>query len=251
MRERSSAPPRLARVASDVAAAPQTGGDVVTREVNRRIEETISNAPAVYRQWNDRFGWWAKYQLRLDEWELTRQLEVRVRLYCNTQATVKDGWTRAILAKWSNKFSFAVLRDTPIVNRAGGVDDVLESYPIRIRIEWVDDPARAHYVLTANEPGAREDGRAGTDGTTSMTGWGKTDRTDVPHEFGHILGCPEEYFTTNGVDYTRGGTERGYRDEDGGVMNNPSGPAMARNFQTIRIEAAAMRGVPLNRTRVQ
>jgi hypothetical protein len=40
-----------------------------------------------------------------------------------------------------------------------------------------------------------------------MTDWGTADRTDITHEFGHMLGNAEEYFTTNGTDYTAGGTK--------------------------------------------
>jgi hypothetical protein len=63
-----------------------------------------------------------------------------------------------------------------------------------------------------------------------------------------MLGCPEEYFTTNGVDYTQGGRKQGFRDPGGGVMNNPAGPALARNFEFIRKQAAGLRGVPLGKT---
>ena len=83
-----------------------------------------------------------------------------------------------------------------------------------------------------------------------MTGWGEADTTDVTHEFGHILGCAEEYFTTDGVDYSRGGRRAGFRDPGGGVMNNPAGQALARNFNTIRKEGAKLRGVKLNKTKV-
>jgi hypothetical protein len=65
-----------------------------------------------------------------------------------------------------------------------------------------------------------------------------------------MLGCAEEYFTTNGVDFSAGGRRQGYRDPGGGVMNNPAGAALARNFETIRREAAPLRRVPLRKTRI-
>ena len=46
------------------------------------------------------------------------------------------------------------------------------------------------------------------------------------------------------------GRRRGFRDPGGGVMNNPAGQALARNFNTIRKEGAKLRGVKLNRTKV-
>jgi hypothetical protein len=122
-------------------------------------------------------------------------------------------------------------------------------YPIRIVVAWMDKAGDAHYTVTANAADATEGDRAGVGGTTSMTGWGTADTQDMTHEFGHMLGCPEEYFTTNGVNYLKPGGQ-GFRDEGGGVMNNPAGPALARNFETIRLEATTLRGVAANRTEV-
>lgn len=99
-----------------------------------------------------------------------------------------------------------------------------------------------HYTVTANTLGATEGGRAGRGGTTSMTGWGVNDTVDVSHEFGHMLGNPEEYFTTDGTDYTYGGTKRGFRDADGGIMNNPSNNPLPRNYRLICRQAQQVMG---------
>ena len=225
--------------------------EIRTREVDREITETISHAPAAYAAWNNTFRWRAKWQLRLDLRAEVGELAVVVRLHSAASNAQKRSWARAIRRKWSDKFAFVVLRDAPIVIRPGVTDDAEEMYPIRIRIQWVTDPRRAHYVIRANAPGAQEGGRAGQGGTTSMTGWGTADTVDITHEFGHILGCAEEYFTTNGVDYTYGGRRQGFRDPRGGVMNNPAGPALARNFDLIRREAARLRRVPLRKIRIR
>lgn len=236
--------------AVEAPPAPQPG-DIKTREVDRAITETISHAPAAYSQWDGTYSWRAKWQLRLDLRAEIGELAVVVRLHSTASARQKRAWERAIRRKWSDKFAFCVLRDTPVAIRPGVTDDLQEMYPIRIRIRWVDDARRAHYVIRANAPGALEGGRAGQGGTTSMTGWGTADTVDITHEFGHILGCPEEYFTTNGVDYTHGGRRQGFRDRRGGVMNNPAGPALARNFDVIRREAARLRGVPRGKTAIR
>jgi hypothetical protein len=230
--------------------APQPG-EVLTREVDRAITETISHAPAAYSQWNGTYSWRAKWQLQLDLRAEIGELAVVVRLHSTASAAQKRAWSRAIRRKWSDKFAFCVLRDTPVVIGPGVTDDLEEMYPIRIKINWVNDARRAHYVIRPNAPGAAEGGRAGQGGTTSMTGWGTADTVDITHEFGHMLGCPEEYFTTNGVDYTYGGRRQGFRDRRGGVMNNPAGPALARNFALIRREAARLRRVPLRKTAIQ
>ena len=209
------------------------------KEIDREVEETISHAPAAFSAWEGTYRWRAKWRLKLDMRDETAELNVKVRLLSTASAATKRRWSRAIKRKWSGKFGFWV-----------EADDGDELYPINIDIEWVRDAASAHYTIAANAVGAAEGGRAGLGGTTSMTGWGEADTTDVTHEFGHILGCAEEYFTTNGVDYSRGGRRAGFRDPGGGVMNNPAGPALARNFNMIRKEAAKLRGVKLRKTKV-
>jgi hypothetical protein len=209
------------------------------KEVDREVEETISHAPAAFSAWEGTYRWQAKWRLKLDMRPETAELNVKVRLFSTASAATKRRWSRAIRRKWSGKFGFQV-----------DADDGEELYPINVEVEWVRDAADAHYTIAANAAGADEEGRAGLGGTTSMTGWGEADTTDITHEFGHILGCPEEYFTTNGVDYSRGGRRQGYRDPGGGVMNNPAGPALARNFNMIRREGAKLRGVQLRKTKV-
>jgi hypothetical protein len=217
-------------------------------DVDRAITETITHAPARFAAWNKTYGWRAKWRLRLT----TRpdpKLEVVVRLYCTASAAQKQRWEQAIVAKWDNKFAFCVLK-SPLPPGASGGARYSEVYPIRVLTAWLDSAAGADYTIAAHAPGATEGGRAGAGGTTSMTGWGTDDTTDITHEFGHILGCAEEYFTTNGVDYAAQYGGVGFRAAGGGVMNNPAGPALARNFDVIRQEAAALRGVPAGGTEI-
>jgi hypothetical protein len=93
-----------------------------------------------------------------------------------------------------------------------------------------------HYTIVAQPAGTTLDGRGGRGGGTSgSTLWGADETVDVTHEFGHLLGNVEEYFTTNGVDYTYGGTKTGSSDPDGGIMNNSANEPRANNYETIRI----------------
>ena len=222
-------------------ATPRKPRMVRRKEVDREVEETISHAPVAFAAWEGTYRWRAKWRLKLDMRDDSAELNVKVRLFSAASAETKRKWSRAIRRKWSGKFGFYV---------EGEEGEGDELYPINVEIEWVRDAADAHYTIAANAAGADEGGRAGLGGTTSMTGWGEADTTDVTHEFGHILGCPEEYFTTNGVDYSRGGRRQGFRDPGAGVMNNPAGPALARNFNLIRREAAKLRGVKLRKTKV-
>ena len=221
-------------------ATPRKPRMVRRKEVDREVQETISHAPAAFSAWEGTYKWRAKWRLKLDMRDDSAELNVKVRLYSTASRAIRHKWSRAIRKKWSGKFGFYV----------EGVDGGDELYPINVGIEWVDDPAKAHYTITPNVVGATASGRAGLGGTISMEGWGETDTVDVTHEFGHILGCPEEYFTTNGVDYSKGGTRQGFRDPGGGVMNNPAGPALARNFKMIRTEAAKLRGVKYRQTKI-
>jgi hypothetical protein len=236
-----------AGAATGTAARP--AANFLVRDVDREITETISHAPAAFSQWNGTYPWRAKWRLRLDLRAEIGQLQVIVRLHSAASAAVKSAWENAITAKWSNKFAFCVRREHPIEVAPGVFDRYEEMYPIQIVIAWVDNARDAHYVIQANTPGATEGGRAGVGGTTSMTGWGTVDTQDMTHEFGHMLGCPEEYFTTNGVNYAAGGLQ-GFRDPRGGVMNNPAGAALARNFDLIRKEAATRRGFSAARAEI-
>jgi hypothetical protein len=211
------------------------------KEIDREIEETISHAPAGYERWNNTFRWRAKWRLKLDMRDDTAELNVKVRLFSTASNELKRKWSRAIRNKWSGKFGFGVLDED---------GELEELYPINVEVEWVSSEGDAHYTIDPHAAGDTEDGRYGVSGTVSMLGWGETDTVDVAHEFGHMLGCPEEYFTTNGFDWTFGGRRQGWRDRGGGVMNNPAGAALERNFSLIRKEAAKLRGVKLAKTKI-
>jgi hypothetical protein len=68
-----------------------------------------------------------------------------------------------------------------------------------------------------------------------MGNWGASDTVDVSHEFGHMLGALDEYFTVNGVDWGAA------RQPTGAIMNNPANPPAARHYDTVRQTAEALR----------
>jgi hypothetical protein len=246
--ERSAQSRQLARdddPPGTVTPAPSLQ-ETMVRDVNRPVSETISHAPAAFAAWNNTYSWVSKWRLRLSTKPPAQKLELIVRIYCTASAEQKRIWENAIVSKWSDKFSFCVLKD-PVPSSG---DRVQERYPIKIGIAWLDSATGADYTVIANTPGVTEGGRSGVGGTTSMTGWGTADTTDITHEFGHMLGCPEEYFTTNGVDYAAEHGGVGFRAPGAGVMNNPAGPALKRNFDVIRQEAATLRGVGAARTEI-
>jgi len=210
----------------------------VTNEVNKPTTETISNAPAGASDWNKTFNWNAKFQVVYNL--SSKRITIVSRLYSTASDAIKTGWKNAIESKWGKgQFNLEVWQ---------GCEPKV--FPIDVDIQWVNDPAKAHYTITPNAPGATQNGRAGVGGTTGMTGWGTADTTDVPHEYGHMLGNAEEYFTTNGVDYTYGGTRSGFRDRGAGIMNNPSESPFPRHYELVRTGFANMMPYALDRVRV-
>lgn len=210
------------------------------REVNESQTETISNAPAAFAAWNGTFTWDAKFTIDLDA--IFGRVSLIMRLNSTAPRAVRRAWERAIERKWSNRM---FLRITP-----PGVAEGPCKLPIIVNIQWVTDPARAHYTINPQAPGTVSPGGiAGLGGTTSMTDWGTGDTVDVTHEFGHMIGNAEEYFTTNGTNFATGG-RTGFRDPGGGVMNNPAERAHRRHFNLFREQVAAMLGLSTSRVRV-
>jgi len=156
-----------------------------------------------------------------------------VKLNTSADATTKAAWEKAIESKWSKKYKIQEL------NSEG---KEISKKDILVDVQWVDDKKDAHYVINPTKAGDTRDGRAGVAGTTSMTDWGVKDTVDVTHEFGHMLGNTEEYFTTNGVDYTDGGKKRGWWDTGGGIMNNPSEDPAPRHYELVRKSVVSLLG---------
>lgn len=211
-------------------------------EVRETVAETITNAPAGYTAWNGFFGWESRFALRADR--AARTVTIVSRLQTDADEATREAWERAIEARWGGgRRSLVVAPAEP-----GGAE---ERYAIRCDLQWVTSMEDPHYVVTANRPGAQEGGRAGIGGTTSMTAWGTSDTVDVTHEYGHMLGAVEDYFTTNGEDHTHGGARRGFRDAGGGIMNNPSDDPFPEHYDLVRRHGAAALGVAESRCSVQ
>lgn len=67
--------------------------------------------------------------------------------------------------------------------------------------------------------------------TPNMGNWGTGDTVDITHEFGHMLGAKDEYFTVDGVNYGA------WRQANGNVMNNPANTPVPKHFYIIKEEA--------------
>ncbi len=204
------------------------------KEVSVSVSETISNAPATYAAWNGTYSWSSKFTVEPDRANCRVKVVVKIKVSGTITDPQKAAWKSAIEGKWSGKVKLKC--PDPACEKA-----CPSGYAVKVELKYVD--SGQHYTVTANQPAATEGGRAGIGGTTSMTGWGVGDTTDITHEFGHMLGCPEEYFTTDGHDYTEGGTKAGFRDPGGGIMNNPSGNPTKANYELVRKNAASAMGL--------
>jgi hypothetical protein len=209
------------------------GKDFKPREVNLRVEEVISNAPPPYTQWNGRYGWQSCYRVSVNRSNCSVLVSVRLKVTGAITDAQKAAWKSAIEARWSGKVKF-VCPDSKCPGACAA------GYPVSVEVVYVT--SGEHYEIIAGSPPSAAGGRQGMSGTTSMTGWGVDDTTDVTHEFGHMLGAPEEYFTTDGIDHTHGGATTGFRDDAGGNMNNPAHDPVPANYEKIRQQTALAMG---------
>lgn len=190
----------------------RTCDDVRWQEIDQARTETISNAPAGSEAWNGTYGWRARFLLTLDEPNCTARVLIRVRLVGTITAAQRSAWETAIEAAWNSRFK--------LCRRSCCCSDGFE---IATDIQFVT--SGEHQVVNVGAS------------TTNMGNWGAGDTIDVSHEFGHMLGALDEYFTVNGVNWGPG------RQATGAIMNNPANPPVARHYDTVRQAAGALRGV--------
>ena len=176
---------------------------VLTRDVDEQRTETISNAPPGAEAWNGTYSWRARFNVRVDQAACRVTATVRVRLNGNITQAQRDAWEAAVENAWNNQFKLCC---RCCCCRNG--------YAIGADIQFVNNGE--HQVVTVG------------DSTTNMGNWGRNDTVDVRHEFGHMLGALDEYFTVNGVNYGAG------RQPGGSIMNNPANAPAARHCDLIR-----------------
>jgi hypothetical protein len=169
-----------------------------------------------------------KFKLEVLRASCSVKVTVKIKVTGTITDDQKSGWKTAIENKWNGKAK--LLCPDPACKAA-----CPDGYSVSFEVQWVN--SGEHYVVEANS--------APADGVRSVTPdishWGVNDTIDITHEFGHMLGAPEEYFTTDGVDYTVDGV--GFRAPGAGVMNNPAGNPLVRNYKLIQKHAAAVMGV--------
>ncbi len=173
-----------------------------TREVDEQRTETISNAPPGSEAWNGTYGWRARFTVTVDEHHCTTTVVVRIRLVGTISVAQRAAWEQAIEAAWNDRFALCC--------RCCCCGD---GYRIGFDVQFVSSGEHQVVNVGAN--------------TTNMGNWGRDDTVDVCHEFGHMLGALDEYFTVDGVDYGPG------RQPTGNIMNNPANAPEPHHVQLV------------------
>lgn len=187
--------------------------DVHTQEVDQPRTQTITNAPPGSEAWNRTSNWRARFRLVVDEGRCRATVTIRVRLVGTITDAQRAAWETAIESAWNNRFKLCCRCCCCCCT--GG-------YHIATNVEFV--AAGEHQVVNV-----------GTD-TVNMGLWGAADTVDVRHEFGHMLGALDEYFTVNGVDHNGG------RRPDGNIMNNPANEPEAHHYDVVRAGSEGLLG---------
>lgn len=185
---------------------------VASTEVDSTVTEVMTNDP----RGDNTYVWNSRFLLSLDQPKCRITVTVRIRLTGNAiTAGQRTAWKNAIEAKWSNTFKLCCLEGCCRGCCSGG-------YTIAVDVQFV---ASSEHQVVAVGPS-----------TLNMGNWSATDTVDVTHEFGHMLGNPDEYFTVNGTDYGPG------RQANGNIMNNPANTPIARHFDLIKTQAQTLIG---------
>ncbi len=185
---------------------------VLPQEIDQARTETISNAPPGAEAWNGTYGWRARFLVTVDEPQCRAAVVIRVRLVGTITGAQRSAWESAIKSAWNSQFSLCCRRCCCCDSGLG----------IECDIQFVT--SNEHQVVNVGAT------------TTNMGNWGAGDTVDISHEFGHMLGALDEYFTVNGVDWGAA------RQPTGAIMNNPANRPAARHYDTVRAAATTLLG---------
>ena len=161
---------------------------------------SVDNAECIYE-------WKSAYRIE-DAGDCTLVITVRIRLNPDADVTaaelddLRDTWEQGIQNRWSDRFK---------LNRTGGICDCCEEYTVKFDAQFVD--SSEHHVVRVRQGPAR----------SNMTTWDTDDDTGTAaHEFGHMLGHPDEYADPNCPDRVV--------TNDGSIMRSTTGDPRQRHY---------------------
>jgi hypothetical protein len=189
-------------------------------EVDQAVTQTITNAPPPFEAYNGTYGWRARFLLLVLGRTCRVHVQVRVRVIGTITQAQLNAWGAAIASAWGNIFKLCYPGFWEGCCRNG-----FTLVPI---IAFVT--TNEHQVVVA---GAN---------TVNMGNWGAADTVDVRHEFGHMLGALDEYFTVNG---TAWGAPR---QATGSIMNNPPNAPAARHYELLRTQTGAVQAIAVGQS---
>jgi hypothetical protein len=231
----SKVPELQLKVSMAHLSAKQSADNV--REHSGTVTQVYSNQVGVNITWRV----YLKLTLNARTAQLLR-IGVNINLIDNGAGVTKDdqvSWSTQIGQAWSNAFAF---------ERGVGVNKQI--WALKFDLNFVDStfdatkrydvtvhPAQPDVLATFGQAFLNKAATAGglaerqqvaehkDQGTLNLGNWGKGDGQAVVHEFGHMVGCPDEYtlqsFTggVNGEAYDAAWTQAGYTTDS--IMNNP------------------------------
>ena len=186
-------------------------GQVLSQEFDEPRTETISNAPPGSEAWNGTYGWRARFQLTTNDDDCRATATIRVRLVGAISNAQRSAWEAAIESVWNDRFKGC---------SEGCWCCCVAGCELRFDVQFVT--SGEHQVVNVGAS------------TTNMGNWGAGDTVDIGHEFGHMLGALDEYFTVNGTNWGAG------RQPGGAIMNNPANPPVARHYETVRAATSSV-----------
>jgi len=175
------------------------------------MTQTITEAtdPA----WNGTYGWTSRFRVTVDQPNCRITVQVRLRISGAVTDAQKAAWEGAIEQKWGNRFKLCC-------QGGSGSTCCPNGYTILADVQYVN--SGEHYVVY------------GGGATTNMLNWGVNDIVDTTHEFGHMLGNKDEYYTVDGIPWGAP------RQPTGAVMNNPANLPVPRHYDLIRDQALSV-----------
>lgn len=205
----------------DSAAAPMVTAPYVATATTATMADTLASAPAAFSssvnymetRADGGFGWEVKYDLAFDGTAFT--VQTRIHLNGDDPGSLKQVWEQGIETLWNDKFCLS---------------DGTNSYAIRFDVQFVPPGTQQYDVNVIDGYG-----RCDMLNWCTETDWGPDYQDElVAHEFGHMIGCFDEY---------EGGATYGSFAAPGTIMSDLTGALRPNYMNSIDYYAEYFTGI--------